>query len=278
MTTTYTGDFYASGAHRARFILLDKTGRPVFTTAAPSTPYAGVDFRGMHKWDIPNVKMNIITHMDNDAPVHTQQLPPKELPACTLTTGINSMDINAQLQGVKKITIGQMHAVNYLTDMMGFSPAVGLFLSRWAIDDETSVQAWEWVMCPSAVVAPQPNSWSDVAQEKSFDVALNKSRKYLYGVPLTVAADGCLESAYLDGESAGEPIIQLWNADGTEDNFKFMDENGNPLTAANTTCITVWDYDSGVPITSGITKTVNDLTFLYPPAAGHLLIAMLELA
>jgi hypothetical protein len=276
--TVQNGDFYATGAHRAKFIVLDANGRPFFTTTTPTTPYAGIDFRGLHKWDIPNLKMNPITHMDNDGPVVTQQLPPKEMPTATLTTGINSMDVNAVLGGTKKVALGSGYFVDYLTDKIGFGPNIGLFLYRWAVDNDARTQVWEWAMCPRTKINPSPNAWDAVAQEKSFEVALNKSKKRLYGVTLTEATDGCLESAYQNGECEGEPVLQMWNADGSEDEFLFLDENGDPIIASSTSAIKIWDFDAGTPITTGVTKSVTKLNFTYPPASGKLIIAWLEKA
>jgi hypothetical protein len=276
--TIDNGDLYATGAHRAKFFVLDANGRPVFTTGLATTPYAGIDFRGLHTWDIPAMKMNQITHMDNDAPVVTQQLPPKEMPIGTLTTGINSMDVNAALGGTKKVALGSGFFVDYLTDKVGFGPTVGLFLYRWAVDNDSRTQVWEWAIAARAKINPNTNKWDAVAQEKTFEVALNKSKKRLYGVPLTEATDGALESAYQNGECEGEPAILMWNADGTEDEFLFKDENGDVITASGTGSIKIWDFDGGVPITTGVTKSVTKLNFTYPPASGHLIIAWIERA
>ena len=272
------GDFYATGAHRAAIIPLDKAGRPVFTTTSATTPFAGTDFRGLHTWDIPGIKMNQITHMDNDAPVVTQQLPPKEMPVATLTTGVKSMDIVALLSDVKKVAIGNGFSVDYITDKMGFNPPVALFLKRWAVDNDSRIEAWEWAIVRSTKINPNTNKWDAVAQENSFEVALNKGKTRLYGTVLTEAVDGCLESAYQNGEFEGEPVMLFWNADGTEDEFLFKDEAGNVITASATTAITVWDYDSGAKLTTGLTKSVTKLNFTYPPASGHLIVAMLEKA
>jgi hypothetical protein len=266
---------YGVGARFAAIIPLDVDGKPDFTTLAATNAYNGLNFQGFHSWEVPSLARTKITHMDNDGPAVVDFLPPKEGASATLKIGVDNQVVNAFLQGVKKVTIGEATGVPYITDKMGFEPTISLFLYQQSKDKATRLRRWRYATIPSALCIPDPGPFNENAQERTYQCALNKSTKQIWGVELTEAIDGCLEAALFDWMAEGIPTLLFWNADGIEDEFLF-EVGGAAVAALSTAKITVWDWDAGTPITSGITKTTAKITFSYPPTTGHVIVALIE--
>lgn len=265
--TAVTGLQYGVGARYVAAFKLDDQGTPV-PGATPATPYVGELFKGFHAWNVTAPAMKRIDHKDNDSIAVSDFLPPDTSATAELLIGVDNLEMNALLGATKVITIGESKASHWITDKQGFEPDVALFMFQQAKDKTTRARTWRWQIAPSCLVVPQLTGMNENPQEIRYEVILNKSTKTLFGVPLTEATDGCLESALLGGMSNNRPSICFWKSAGATTAFDFP-TGVTAIAAAN---VTVFSWVTGAVVAQGSTYDVDvdlqGITFSAAPAAG----------
>jgi hypothetical protein len=267
--TAVSGLQYGVGARYACAIPLDDVGKPDVPvgTNAP-VPYVGMPFYGFHAWDVKAPGMKQIDHKDNDGVAVSDFLPPDAGATAQLKIGVDNQPLNAFLGATKEITIGESKAVHWITNKQGSEPDVALFLYQQAKDRTTRARTWRWQIARSTICVPQLKGMDESAQEVLYDVVLNKGVTTIFGVPLTEAADGCLESAILGGMSNNKPCIAFWRMDGTDDVAMDFPTGVVAKAAAN---VSVYSWVTGALVSPTLYDVDVDLmgiTWDAFPAAG----------
>jgi hypothetical protein len=260
-----TGLQYGVGARYVAAFLLDDLGTPL---ATDKDPYVGELFSGFHAWNVTAPGMKRIDHKDNDSIAVSDFLPPDTSGTAELTVGVDNIPLNALLGATKVIEFGESQASHWMTDKQGFEPDVALFMFQQAKDKTTRARTWRWHLAPSCLCVPQLTGMSENPQEIKYEVILNKSTKTIFGVPLTEAVDGCLESALLSGMSNGRPCIVFWKANGSSDEAFAFPVGVTALAAGN---VTVFSWVTGAlvsPSLYDVDVDLQGLTFDAAPAEG----------
>ncbi len=257
------------GLRYASVFELDANGYP---KASGTTAYEGVQFKGSTAFELTIPDARKLTGLGEDGITQVVYLPPTEGVDARLNVEAADPALAALLDGTKVVTVGEVSVVGIATDKQGFEPRVALLLYQAAKGLETGRTYWHSFIIPSAqIVRKTPGMGADKAVTQ-YQVAPNRVRKHLWGVPFSNATEGFLEAQLLEIWSNYPLRICSFLGDGTTTEFNFPAN----FPAVSTDGIKVWK--NGMEVTSGLTKAVDKLTFAAAPANNDVIVVLREVA
>ena len=154
-----------------------------------------------------------------------------------------------------------------MTDQRGSEPNVGILVYQAAKDSAANV-GWHTRIVPKTTAIKQDGSFGENNYETTYNLAPSASDAHLWGTLFTDTDDGTEHAGWVEAFSPNPAIVTSFNADGVEDTFLF-DADHKPTDAT----YKVYKAIAGVvtEVTSGITKTVNDIVFAVAPASGTII-------
>jgi len=234
------------------------TGQPKATS---TTLYAGVLMQGAKVLTNTEPAPTRVPHIGEDRFLGFTLLPPKEGMTGEVRTGKKNLDIDALLRGQAVVTVGESKFSGIGTSQAGSEIQVALLAYQVAQDrdDASSTQGvgrYSSMLIPNARLNPKIGSFDDNAYESAYDVTPNAVSKYPWGVAFALATEKFLTAQALDGVHEGKPRLLCAIGDATPVTLYTFPTG---IVAVSTSKIAV--FKNGVLVSSGITKTINDITF-----------------
>ena len=268
-----SNDFvWGTETYRAFALELGSNGAPLATSTAV---YEGLEIEGVQDF-VPNFPTpRAIAGVAQGRVRDTIYLPSIEAQTATMHALYDILDTNAKLMGVKKQTIATREHVAYQTNKGGQEPDVALIVSRLVTHNQDGSTVWNHYLLPRARVLPTGSPFDANASKFTYNVAISKALKHIWGTALTEALDGCTEMGLLDIVSNDRLNIVAYKSDGSEDNYLLP--VAKPAVDAGVN-MKVYDYTAGTDITAHITPTALDFTIGggYVPALNSIMVAVYE--
>jgi len=224
-------------------------------------PYEGLQFEGSRVFEITPAEPRAVDNYGDGRLRDTIYLPPNTANKGVLRVGYDHQPINAALTGVNNVTTGDMKWTPMGTDKQGTEPVVALLLMQMG-RDENKLKRWRWYMIPRAQCIPLPSSFNENGTEMTYQITMSPSTVTIWNQALTLEIHNCLEHAYADGVSEYRPHVVAFEGDGAYD-VVFNLPTSKP--AFSTSKMKVFNYLTGVEVTTGITKTTTSVTFDVAP-------------
>jgi hypothetical protein len=226
----------------------------------------------------------IISHTGDDRVGAVDLLPPTEAVTGEIRTGRTDLTLDALLTNTKVRALEEMQAGVMGTDQQGMEPDIAILGYRQSVDaDEVSTNKgqrnWLWVLLTKALIFPKWGPFEEGgADENTYTLQPRVFNKYPWGLPFTLANDGCLEAQIIRGISRYRPHLAYWEGEGAETAFLFS--TGFKAAAADRVKVYHWVAATGVvtDVTATVTITVDSITFTVAPADGDIVIAFYEIA
>jgi hypothetical protein len=264
--------FVGFGTRKGIVYELDQYGLPLGTyeldlydVLQPTTdPYTGIEIYGVRGFELTYPEPRRIPHFDGDRVGLVQQFPSLDAAAGTITVDGNDLNLASILGAVKKSTVSGMEIMPFLSDQQGNEPNVGLLVYQ-AAKRTTGVQGWHMQFILSTSMIPRPGPFGDNNYETRYALAPNAIIQHLWGDALTLAKDGAESAGVIDGFALHPPRITTWIADGAEDVFAFK---AGELPVDDD--YQIFKATAGVvtEVTSGVTKSTENIDFVSAPASG----------
>jgi hypothetical protein len=182
------------------------------------------------------------------------------------------MSLATLLDNVKARALGEMTMIGVATNQQGFEPQVGLQLYQAAVGLSTGKMYWHTYFMPSSRVIRKAHGMTADKSVTVYQIAPNRTSRYLWGEPFTNADDGFLSGQIIEAWSNYPYRVAAFVADGTAVDFSF------PVNtpAVQTTGIKVFKND--VLVTTGITLSVSKVTFAVAPTLADRIVILREVA
>jgi hypothetical protein len=268
--TTATNKNYSVGLEEAWAFQLGSDGYPV-PGATPSIPYEGLEFVGAKTFDYTEPDAQKKVHTGNDRVLMVDYLPPTDSPSGVLTAAANNGELNAMLEGVKEVTLGEAKFVPMFTNVQGSEPDIAVVLVQKAKDAATASRRYRFQIFPKCRVKVMRGGMSENVTESKYSVAPSPTTKHLWGTALVAGTEGGTEAAGIEGETTGRLKVVAWKVSSPETDFWYP--TGKPATSTSKILGT---WVNGVLQTNGLTKTVTKLTFSTAPAANAIVVSAYE--
>lgn len=264
-----SGKFFGLGFRSVTIFELDDDGLP----AAPSTAvYEGIEFVGPKALELTNVEPRVFHHTGADGVLDVDVLPALEGARGVLRLGRVDMAAEAVVGGLVVETIGEALALlGGINDQVGFEPQVGMFAMRQS-HSESGQRHWDSRIMPMAVLSMQEDAWNEGgAQERAFAVTPSIVGKHLWGPAFSIATNGTTKAQFVRLMTLHRAKLVAWQGNGTADEFSFP-ATKKPVSEDKIHLVT----KAGAAVTTGLTKTVDKLTFTVAPADEAIICALYE--
>lgn len=263
-----SGKLLPVGLRHVQVFELNADGLP---NATATTPYEGLEIVGPKAFNLNIPDARVISHEGGDGVLDVDGLPPKEAPTATLQAARNDHDVYALLSATKARTLGEARLIGVGTSKQGYEPEVGLLLYQQA-HSETGGRVWHSFILPKARVIVKPGGMVESPADNAFQVLPSKVSKNLWGAAFTLADDGFTRTFYQDMETQYQPWIVAWKGDNIATEFLFHLERP---AVATTKIHGVWVNGA---LDATVTKAVDKITPTAKPAAGAIIVALIEIA
>jgi hypothetical protein len=254
---------------------------PTWGTA--DVAYDGSPIDGIASFTITIPDPQIIPHIGEDRVLQVDALPTQEPITAEMMSALTDLQLDALIQNVKVQTLNEMQILPRGTSQQGLEPD----LIVWAYRQSTSMEAatkgarmWQGSFLGRAVIFPKlPAGEQGGKNERNFTVQPKVVTTTPWGVALTLAANGCLETQVFDVHTYKRSHFAAWKADGIVTAFDFS-TGFTPDAPTVTTSVFHFDIALGtiVDITATATTTVTEITPLVLPVAGDKIMAMYQIA
>jgi len=263
-----SGEFYSVGARRAVIFALDVNGYPA-ATLSDGTPYEGTEVLGVKTFDLTVPGVRKISHVGNDRVLAFDFLPAIEGVSASMTVAGRDLGLDALLQGVTKVTLGESEFTPVLTDLQGYEPDVAVFICQQAKDAATRSRRYRFQIIPKSVIAVAPPGMNENPAESKYEISISPTTKHLWGHTFTVAHEGCLEAAVIEGMSEGRPNIIAWKGNASEQHFNFPASKQAILGKVHAVFV------NGTILVPDVIA-VDKITITAPPADGAMIVCIYE--
>lgn len=263
-----TGIVWGVEVYRAVIFPLNSDGS---IKATSTTVYEGLEITGPRVFELTPAEPRIVNNPGAGRIMDVIYLPPNEATRAELRVGYNMQAVKAALSGVKNPAVAESTYVMRGTEQQGSEPDCAMFVTQLA-KDNNKLSRWHYYMIPLCKAIPLDSPMNENALEDRYAITMSPASKHIWGVPFTVAVEGCTEAAYGDGMSEGKFNVVAWLTDGAAVDYSF------PVSkpATNVAKIALFDWTAGTEVTAGITKTATKITYSVAPTTGKLLVAKYE--
>ena len=267
-TIPSTEEFWGVDSYRAFAFPLNSDGS---IQAVDDTVYEGLEIDGTRDFNLSPADGSVVVNIGNGRLRDTIYRAPRDASTAELLVGYGQPAVKAALSGVKTYTIGEMLAVARLTNMQGSEPDVALIVSQRG-HNEDGLTRFRHYLLPKARVIPRDSSLNDNPSQESFQVTMSNTKKLIWGTALSVATHGVTDLTYEEYISELPVKLVGWVADGSQDTFSLP--TADP--ASSVLKLALYNFTNGTEYTSGVTKSVTDQIFDYPPTDGDVIVAVYE--
>lgn len=272
-----SGIGWGTDVYRAVFYPIRSDGGidvPGYPTPA-ETPYEGLEFSGPRSLALNLGAPRTVVNVAQGAVQDTIYLPSIDAKTAEFHVSYIDQVTFAELGSVKTRTIGGGRGMPLGTDKQGLEIGGIFLISQLAWHNEDGVEAWHNYIIPRARAVVTWPSFNDAAIDVTINLSLSSAKRHVWGQALSETNDGATKMHAWDHQTWDRFNIVAWLADGTEDIFLFPTDK-QPLTANINDRLEVWNYDTGLELTSGFTRSAANIDFTVAPADGTLLIALYE--
>jgi len=238
-----------------------------------TTVYAGVTVSGAKALTINDPEPRQIVHIGDDRPFALDVLPATEPITGELRAGKANDTVDALVQGVNSIAIGESKLYPIGTDKRGNESQVAMLAYREAVDTDPDSgtfgkRVWQWRLFPKCYVIPRESGFEDNAEERSYTIRPQFATKYPWGVTFSTSTEGCLQAQGFRGVSEYKPTLISYVADNTKTSFAL-----SPV-AAGTGKIACWKISTAGVGTPAVPDTLGtaSIAFTTAPTTGTLVI------
>ena len=258
------------GLRYASVFELNANGTPKGTTHTAG--YEGLQFKGSTAFDMTVPDARKLTGLGEDGITQVVFLPPQEGIDAVLNVEAADPALIALLDGTKAETLGETTIMGGGTNKQGFEPRVGLMLYQAARGLETGASYWRTIIIPSAQIVRKPGSMTAEKSITQYQVAPNRTSKHLWGPAFSNATNGFTHGQFIEVWSNYPLRLAAFVGNNSAVEFPF------PATTPAVSTDGVMVFVNDAPVTTGITKAVDDLTFAVAPADGARIVILREIA
>jgi len=241
--------------------------------AVDENVYEGIEIDGPRSFDLTPAEPGTVVNIGNGRVRDTIYRAPREASRAELRVGYDQLSVIASLTGVTVYTVGEALAIGRLTNRQGSEVDAGLVALQRG-HDENGLTRFKAYIIPKGKISPIDSSMNDNASEMRYPVTISNSRKELWGVSYVVGTHGFTDVGYLEMQAENPIKVVAWLADGIVDTFSLP----TAKPAVSTGKFSVFNFNTGSEITTGITKTVTQFELAYTPAADVLYVGVYEYA
>lgn len=258
--TAITGKQRSVGLRNvSAFVLSSEDGFP--TEATDASIYTGLEFEGGLAFSINTSNNRPISHTDGDIVQQIDFLPPSEGATGELRVGIDNQTVNSALMGVNEYTLGEAKIVDWQTSEQGDEPDIALVMYQQSLDSASSRRRWRAFIADLARAIPKASNFDENKSETTYSIALSPSSKHFWGATRVSSTEGNTKAAFSTGMFEGKP--QFGFAVGDAVTVEFLFPTDKPALSVDK--IQIFDFDTGLEITSGITKAVTGVIWASAP-------------
>lgn len=236
--------------------------------------YEGVEFEGPTGFEVTFGAPRSIPVVAQGQVQATFLLPSIEAKTGVLRCAYDKLTLSAMLSGTKIDTVGESKWTPQDTDKSGSEPLVALLLQQLQAKDEDGSLVWHNNVIHRATVVPDPVSYNAEVMVKTYNLAMSRSSKRMWGETYTLATHGVTEASMDDGISSYKYNIGIWMGNGEYTTFNLP--AGKPTkTTAKTK---VWDFTTGAARAGTWDAATDGLVFTptVMPADGAVLVCAYE--
>jgi hypothetical protein len=276
-----------AGFRELRVYELNQYGIPLSSSmpASAADPYDGLDASIAKALTITVPDPQIIQHTGDDRVAAVDMLPPTEAITAEMRTGHTNLELDALLQNVNVVALGEMQMMGRGTDQQGLEPDLCILAYRQAVRTGATLagaRCYIQAMMPKAAVFPKAGPMEEQAvDENSYTVNPRICTEYPWGSAFVLGTEGYVSSQLLHGISDKRPHLCVFEGDAAEVNFDFS----AAFQGAHVDKIKVYLWVLSTQITTDVTATVTAITtasidFTAPgaPLAGDIVIVSYEIA
>jgi hypothetical protein len=263
-----TEQFWGVDSYLARAFPLNSDGS---IKAVDDTVYEGLEIDGTRDFNLSPADGSVVVNVGNGRLRDTIYRAPRDASTAELLVGYGQSAVKAALSGVKTYTVGEMLAVARLTNQQGSEPDVAMLVTQRG-HNQDGLTRFRTYFLPKARVIPRDSSLNDNASQESFQITMSNTKKLIWGTALSVATHGVTDLTYEEYISELPVKVVGWVGDAIQDTFLLP----TAKPAQSTDKLSVFNFTGGTEYTSGITKSVSQVVFAYPPAVGDVIVAVYE--
>ena len=239
---------------------------------APDTSvYEGLEVDGTRNFNLTPAEGSLVVNIGNGRLRDTIYRAPREASRAELTVGYTQPKLKSEMMGGNTYAVGEGRFNGRLTNLQGSEPDVAFMVIQRGHNDG-GLTRYRAYYVPKSRIIPRDSPLNDNASEETFQIVLSNTKKQIWGTSFVVGTHGFTDATYEEAIYETTPKIVAWLADGIEDTFLLPTDK----PAVSTGKIAVFRFSTGIEYTSGVTKSVTELVFSYPPPAGTLLVAVYE--
>jgi hypothetical protein len=219
--------------------------------------YEGIEFEGPTGFEVNYGTPRSLPVVAQGQVQATFLLPSIEAKTGILRCAYDKLTLSAMLSGVAVDTVGEGKFMPQDTDKSGKEPLVGLLLQQLQAKDGDGQLVWHNNVIHRATVVPDPVSYTAEVMVKTYNIAMSRSSKRLWGETYTLATHKCLKSSMDDGISSYQFNMGVWVGNGEYTSFNLP--TGKP--AKTSAKAKVWDFSTGAARAGAWDDTTDAMTF-----------------
>ena len=265
-----TEEFWGVDSYHAFAFPLNADGSP---QAVNTTVYEGLEIDGTRDFNLAPAAGTIVSNIGNGRLRDTIYRAPREASTAELLVGYTQPNVKAALSGVLTYAVGEMRLSGRLTNKQGSEPDIAMLVTQRG-HNESGLTRFRTYFIPKSRVIPRDSPFSDNASVETYQVTMSNSKKQIWGLPYSVGVHGFTDATYEEAIHENPVRIVAWVADGSEDTFLLPTD----FPAVSTGKLNLYNFTSGAAVTAGITKSVTEIVYAYPPTNDDVLVAVYEYA
>lgn len=260
------------GFRHCQVLALDTSGYPAATS---TTAYEGVTVSGAKTLTINDPEPRQIVHIGDDRPFALDVLPATEPITGEMQTGKANDTVDALVQGVTQVTVGETKLYPVGTNKRGNESQVCMLAYREAVDTDPDSanfgqRVWQFRLFPRTYVIPRETGFQDDPEARPYTVRPQFATKYPWGVSFADGTEGCTQAQGFRGVAYGKPKLIAFKGNNTATEFSLPAS----YPATSTSKITVWV--NGTLTTA--TLTTSKITISPAPTTAAMVVAFYETA
>ena len=224
----------------------------------------------------------ILQHTGDDRVAAVDMLPPTEAVTAEMRTGHTNLELDALLQNVNVVALGEMQLMGRGTSQQGLEPDITILGYRQAVRTGATLagqRCYIHALLPKAAVFPKAGAMEESGlDENTYTVNPRVCNNYPWGIAFAIGTEGYTEAQLLHGISDKRPHLAVWEGDNVETEFDF---SAGYLPAA-VAKVKAYLWDAGTQVATDITATATITTASITPVAkpdvGDLVLAWYEIA
>jgi hypothetical protein len=273
----------AVGLRHGRIYVIGSDGLPEAPSwGTPDVAYDGSAIDGIATFTATIPDAQIIPHVGEDRVLQVDALASQEPITVEMMSALTDLALDALIQNVKVQALNELQIMPRATDQQGLEPDLAILAYRQSTSMDAATKGarmWQGNILGRAVIFPKlPAGEQGGKNERTFTVQPKVVSQQVWGIALTLAENGCLETQIYDIQSYQRPHLAIWKGDGIVTAFDFT-TGLIPITP--TVTVSVFHYDVGTGITTDVTSTATvtsaDITPVALPADGDKIMAMYQL-